>query len=35
VATWAFTGTGAFEGKPKVADLRMIANLYPRASTWW
>src|SRR6188768_743329 len=31
VATWAFTGTGAFEGKPKVADLRMIANLYPES----
>lgn len=31
VATWAFTGTGAFEGKPKVGDLRMIANLYPES----
>ena len=31
VATWAYTGTGAFEGKPKVADLRMIANLYPES----
>jgi TRAP transporter TAXI family solute receptor len=31
VATWAFTGTGAFEGKPKVTDLRMIANLYPES----
>jgi len=31
VATWAFTGTGAFEGKPKVPDLRMIANLYPES----
>src|SRR6188768_1897543 len=31
VASWAFTGTGAFEGKPKVADLRMIANLYPES----
>jgi uncharacterized protein len=31
VATWAFTGTGAFEGKPKVSDLRMIANLYPES----
>jgi TRAP transporter TAXI family solute receptor len=31
VATWAFTGTGAFEGKPKVADLRLIANLYPES----
>jgi TRAP transporter TAXI family solute receptor len=29
VATWAFTGTGAFEGKPKVPDLRLIATLYP------
>ena len=31
VATWAYTGTGAFDGKPKVADLRMIANLYPES----
>ena len=31
VATWAFTGTGAFEGKPKISDLRMIANLYPES----
>jgi TRAP transporter TAXI family solute receptor len=31
VATWAFTGTGPYEGKPKVADLRMIANLYPES----
>lgn len=31
VATWAYTGTGAFEGKPKVADLRAIANLYPES----
>lgn len=31
VATWAYTGTGAFEGKPKVPDLRLIANLYPES----
>jgi TRAP transporter TAXI family solute receptor len=31
VATWAYTGTGSFEGKPKVTDLRMIANLYPES----
>jgi hypothetical protein len=31
VATWAYTGTGAFEGKPKVGELRMIANLYPES----
>lgn len=31
VATWAYTGTGAFAGKPKVTDLRMIANLYPES----
>jgi TRAP transporter TAXI family solute receptor len=31
VATWAYTGTGAFEGKPKVTDLRAIANLYPES----
>ena len=29
VATWAYTGTGAFEGKPKITDLRLIATLYP------
>lgn len=29
VATWAYTGTGIFEGKPKVEELRSIANLYP------
>jgi uncharacterized protein len=26
---WAYTGTGLYEGKPKVADLRVIATLYP------
>jgi uncharacterized protein len=31
VAYWAYTGTGTFEGKPKVADLRLIANLYPES----
>lgn len=31
VATWAQTGTGIFEGKPKVGGLRMIANLYPES----
>ena len=29
VASWAFTGTGLYEGKPKVEELRSIANLYP------
>jgi uncharacterized protein len=29
VATWAYTGTGLFDGKPKIEDLRAIANLYP------
>src|SRR4051794_14041036 len=29
VAYWAYTGTGVYEGKPKVTDLRLIANLYP------
>ena len=29
VASWAYTGTGIYEGKPKVEDLRAIANLYP------
>ena len=31
VATWAYTGTGAFDGKPRISDLRMIANLYPES----
>jgi TRAP transporter TAXI family solute receptor len=31
VAYWAYTGTGVFEGKPRVADLRAIANLYPES----
>lgn len=29
VAYWAHTGTGLYEGKPKVEDLRIIATLYP------
>ena len=29
VVYWAFTGTEAFEGKPKAEELRAIANLYP------
>ncbi|MGL4636039.1 MAG: TAXI family TRAP transporter solute-binding subunit [Beijerinckiaceae bacterium] len=28
VAAWAYTGTGLFEGKPKIEELRSIANLY-------
>ncbi len=31
VAYWAYSGTGVFEGKPKIADLRSIANLYPES----
>jgi TRAP transporter TAXI family solute receptor len=31
VAYWAYSGTGSFEGKPKIADLRSIANLYPES----
>lgn len=31
VAYWAYSGTGIFEGKPKVAELRTIANLYPES----
>ncbi len=31
VAFWAYTGTGTFDGKPKVSDLRLIANLYPES----
>ncbi len=29
VATWAQKGTGIFEGKTNIPDLRLIANLYP------
>ena len=31
VAYWAWTGTGIYEGKPKVERLRVIANLYPES----
>lgn len=31
VATWAYTGTGLFEGKPSIPGLRLIANLYPES----
>jgi len=31
VAYWAFNGTGIYEGRPKVATLRAIANLYPES----
>ncbi len=31
VATWAYSGTGIWEGKPAVEKLRTIANLYPES----
>ena len=31
VAYWAYTGTGIYEGRPKVDSLRAIANLYPES----
>jgi uncharacterized protein len=31
IAYWAYTGTGIYEGKPKVDELRAIANLYPES----
>jgi TRAP transporter TAXI family solute receptor len=31
VAHWAYTGTGIYEGKPPVENLRAIANLYPES----
>ena len=31
VAFWAHSGTGVYEGKPKVEELRSIANLYPES----
>ncbi len=29
VISWAYHGTGIFEGKPRLGGLRLIANLYP------
>jgi TRAP transporter TAXI family solute receptor len=29
VASWAYTGTGVYQGRAKVESLRAIANLYP------
>lgn len=31
VATWAYSGTGIFEGRPGLPGLRLIANLYPES----
>ena len=31
INAWAFTGTGIYEGKPKIEELRVIANLYPES----
>ena len=31
VAYWAYSGTGLFEGKTKIEELRLIANLYPES----
>lgn len=31
VAYWAYSGTGLFEGRGKMEDLRLIANLYPES----
>jgi uncharacterized protein len=31
VATWAYSGTGIFVGKPRLPGLRLIANLYPES----
>ncbi len=31
VATWAYTGTGIWEGRGRVEELRAIANLYPES----
>ena len=31
VASWAYKGTGLYEGKPNVPGLRLIANLYPES----
>ncbi|WP_414475761.1 TAXI family TRAP transporter solute-binding subunit [Microvirga sp. M2] len=31
VAAWAYAGTGLFDGKGKMEDLRLIATLYPES----
>ena len=31
VATWAYTATGVWQGRPAVSSLRLIANLYPES----
>jgi TRAP transporter TAXI family solute receptor len=31
VASWAYTATGVWQGRPPVAGLRLIANLYPES----
>jgi len=31
VAYWAWSGTGLFEGRPKIDSIRFVANLYPES----
>src|SRR6476469_3976953 len=31
INSWAYTGTGIYEGKAKIEELRVIANLYPES----
>ena len=31
VATWAYTATGVWQGRPAVSGLRLVANLYPES----
>ena len=31
VVSWAYAGTGIFEGKPRLGGLRLIANMYPES----
>jgi TRAP transporter TAXI family solute receptor len=31
INSWAYNGTGIYEGKPKIEELRVIANLYPES----
>ena len=31
VASWAYQGTGIFEGKPRLSGLRLIANMFPES----
>ena len=31
IAYWAWSGTGLFEGRPRIESIRLLANLYPES----